>query len=60
MSKNIELFKISTEEYDPFEGKALDILKHLIKECESLYIHKTYDGEIEIVFEKKGDLNDND
>lgn len=54
MSKNkhIELFRIKTEEYDAFEGKSLDMLKHLLNNCESVYIAKNIDDEIEIVFSK--------
>lgn len=50
--KHIELFRIGTEEYDAFEGKSLDMLKHLLNNCESMYIHKSCDGEIELVFSK--------
>ena len=53
MSKTIELFRIGTDEYDAFEGKALDMLKHLINNCESVEIFKDCDGEIQIVGSKK-------
>lgn len=53
MSKDVELFRIETEEYDPFEGKSLDMLKHLINHCESVHIFKDCEGEIVIVGSKK-------
>jgi len=53
MSKNSELFRLETEDYDPFEGKALEMLKNLLNHCNSFHAFHDCEGKINFVFERK-------
>lgn len=52
-SNKIHLFSLVTKEYEPFEKKSLDMLKHLLNNCESVYMANNIDGDIELVFEQE-------